>query len=113
MREPRKLNGMPVEFVCWTVQYNRDRLAYEEHPIRHGSRKLSFDEAHPEHWWCEPLKDRLCQEYTPRPNDMCPTCNRVQYEWQREHFQARRRNSASEAEPEPARRGRRGQDRRA
>lgn len=107
MRKPREYNGFPVEFICKTTQLAHDMAIYEEAPMRRDGRKLSWQEAHPEHWWTEPLQGRICTEFVGRMNDMCPNCNRIQWEWQKEYYAERKRKrQAEKGYEEPQRRGR-------
>ena len=109
MRKPREYRGFPVEFVCKTTQLAHDMAIYEEAPVRKDGRKLSWQEAHPEHWWTEPLQGRICTEFVGRMNDMCPNCNQVQWDWQKEYYAERKRKRLAEkghSDNEPPRRGR-------
>jgi hypothetical protein len=100
MRKAREVRGVPVEFICWTTQYNNDRIVYASAPMIRNGRRLSFEEAHPEHWWSEPLTDRICDEWVSRPNDMCRNCNQVQFDWQKEYYAEKRRKRLAERNEE-------------
>jgi hypothetical protein len=86
-------------YHCKTYQLQIDIDLYKSAPAVKDGRRLSFWEAHPEHWYYRDLEDVLCDQMVFRFNEMCPSCNARQWAWQQEQYAIRKAQRAREKRP--------------
>ena len=80
-----------AEWPCWTYQLNSDIYTYGKAPSydTEGGR-MSFWQAHLEHWKYRDLEDAFCDQKVVRMNTMCDSCHRKVIAWEREYWAAKK-----------------------
>lgn len=85
------------QYVCWTTQMNMDMGKYRESPMVAKGVRLTFWQAHPEHWRYRDLEDLICDRKVVRMNVLCDSCHRRVLAWEREYWADRRAKAKKEA----------------
>ena len=94
---------------CRTTQLQIDMGIYAEAPMVRDGVRLSYWQAHPEHWRYRDMENVICDQLVFRANHMCEACNKRQWAWEKEQYRIRRLKAlaakAAEPAPQPPQRG--------